>query len=125
MEDESGGGDGAAWFGDRVWIDAQIFHGLANFVFGDRNNVVDVSADVLEVDRADALGTESVRECAGDLFRRELNDFALTQAGLGVGSDFGFYADNSYFWISQFDGGGDAGDKASTADGGENCFHLG
>jgi hypothetical protein len=54
---------------------------------------------VLEVDRTDALGAESVGDGAGDLFGGELDDFALTQAGLGVGCEFGFNADDFDFGI--------------------------
>src|SRR5256885_304793 len=85
VKDESGGGDGAAGFGDCVGIGGEIFHGLADFVFGDGNDVVDEGADVLEVDGADALGAQAVGKGAGDLLGGELDDLALTQAGLGVG----------------------------------------
>src|SRR5690349_23162400 len=47
VEDESGGGDGAAGLGDCLGIGREIFHGLADFVFGDGNDVVDEGADVL------------------------------------------------------------------------------
>ncbi len=76
VEDESGGGDGAAGFGHGGGIGAQIFHGLADFVFGHGDDVVDVRADVLEVDGADALGAEPVGDCAGDLLGGELDDLA-------------------------------------------------
>src|SRR5579872_7336813 len=125
MEDESGGGDGTAGLGDGVPIGAQIFHGLSDFVFGDRDDIFHVSADVFEVDRADALGAEPIGERAGDLLGRELDDFALTKASLGVGGEFGFDTDDFDFGTGELDCGGDARYEASAADGGEDSFDVG
>ena len=103
---------------------ARYLHRLSDLVFRDGDDVVHVSADVFEVDGADALGAETVGEGTGDLFGRELDDLALAQAGLGVGGEFGFDADDFYFGIAELDGSGDAGDKASAADRGEDGFDV-
>ena len=90
---------------------------MADFIFRNRDDVVDVGADVLEVDGADALGSESVGDRARDLLSGELDDFALAQARLGVGGEFGLYTDDLHFRIRELDRGRNAGDQASTTDG--------
>jgi len=125
VEDESGGGDCAAGLGYGLRIGGHVFHGLTDFVFGYGDDVVDVGTDVLEVEGADALGAESVGERTRDLFGRELDDFALAQTRLRIGSEFGLDTDDLYFRIRQLDGGCYAGDEASAADGGENGFDVG
>jgi hypothetical protein len=85
VEDETGGCNCAARFSDGVGIGGQVFHGLTDFVFRDADDVINIGADVLEVDRADALGAQAVSHRAGDLLGGKLDDLALAQAGLGVG----------------------------------------
>lgn len=108
MEDEPGSGNGAAGFCDCLWIQAQILHGLSDLIFIDGDDVIDVSADMLEVDRANTLRAESIGEGAADLLGRELNDLSLTKAGLGVSSEFRFDTNDFDFGIRQLDGGCDA-----------------
>src|SRR5215469_15596154 len=55
VEEESGNRDSAARFGDRGGVMGQKLHGLANFVFRHRDDVVNVVANVIEVDGANAL----------------------------------------------------------------------
>ena len=124
VKDESGGRDCAARLGDRFRIRGEIFHCLVDFVFVDCDDVVDVSADVLEIDGADALRAEAVCDRAADPFGGELNDLSLPQAGSRVGSEFGFDTDDFHLGIRQLDGGGDAGDEASAADGSEDGFNF-
>jgi hypothetical protein len=64
VEDESGGCNRAAWFRDGVGIGGQVFHCLADFVLRDGDDFIDIGADMLEVDRADALGAKAVSERA-------------------------------------------------------------
>src|SRR5579859_1099770 len=124
-KEESGDGDRAAGFGNRLWILGQQFHGLSNFVFGNGNDVVDIGADMLEVDGADALRAEAVGERAGDLLSGELNDLSGAKAGVRVGGEFGFNADHFDLGICELDRRGDAADEGSATDGGEDGFDFG
>ena len=94
VEDETGGSDSSTGFGYGLRISAQVLRRRADFVFRDGDDVVDVSADVFEVDGADALRAESVGDGARDLLGGELDDLALAQTGLGVGGEFGFDSDH-------------------------------
>src|SRR5579863_4954924 len=62
MEDESGGSDCATGFGHCIRICAEVLHREADFIFGNGDDVVDISADVFEVKVADALRAEPVGE---------------------------------------------------------------
>ena len=66
------------------------FHGLADFVFGHGDDVVDKTLHVIEVDGADALGAQSVGDGACDLVSGVAHDFPGAQAGLCVGGEFWF-----------------------------------
>src|SRR5579863_1087753 len=125
MENKTGDGDRAARFGDRVAIGAQILHGLANFIFGDRDDVIHVGANVLEVDGADALSAKAIGDGAGDLFGRELDDLSRAQAGLGVGGELRLDANNFYFRIGELDRGGHAADEASATNWGKDGLNVG
>jgi hypothetical protein len=120
VEQESGNGDSATGLCDSVPILGQKFHGLANFVFAHGDDVVNVVADVIEVDRANALRAESVGQGARDLLGRKLNDLSGTQAGLGVGGEFGFDPDHFDLGIGKLDRGGHPGDEPSAADRGKD-----
>src|SRR4029077_18306593 len=84
-----------AGFGNGLRGGREQLHRLADFVFADSDDVVDILPDVFEVDGADALGAEAVGNGARHLFSRELNDFSGAQAGVGVSGEFGF--DTDYF----------------------------
>src|SRR5215472_1895779 len=107
LEEESRGRDCTTGFGYGLWISREILHCLANLVFGDRDDVVDIGTDVLEVDRTDALGAQPVSDRARNLLGGKLDDLAPAQAGLAVGGEFGFYSDYFDFGIGQLDGSGD------------------
>ena len=77
VKDETGGCNCAAWFSNGVRIGGQVFQRPSDFVFRDGDDVVNVGADVLEVDRADALSAKAVGERAGDLLGGKLDDLAL------------------------------------------------
>ena len=124
-EEESGDGDCAAGFGYGVGIGCEKFHRLVDFVFGHGDDVVDETLHVFEVDGADALGAESVGDGARDLVGGELDDFSGAQAGLSVGGEFGFDAEDVDFGLGQLDGRGHAADEASAADRGEDGFDFG
>src|SRR4051794_20528228 len=113
VKDESGCRNCATRLGYGFGILAQVLHRFADFFFRDRDDVVHIGTDVLEVDRPDALRAKTIGNRAADLLGGELNNLALAQAGLGVGREFGFDADDLYFRIAQFDGGSDTGDEAS------------
>src|SRR5579863_1394646 len=125
VKEESGGGDGAAGLGYGGGIGRQQFHRLADFVFGDGDDVVNIGADVLEVDLADTLGAQAVGDGARDLLGRELDDFSGVEAGLGVGGQFRLDADHVNFRICQLDRRGDAADQASAANGAKDGFDVG
>ena len=74
---------------------------------------------------ADALGAQAVGEGARDLLGGELDDFPDTQAGLGIGSEFGFDAEDIDFGPGELDSGCDAADQASAAAGREDGFDVG
>ena len=97
MEKKCGRGYGATRFGQRLRVRTQSAHGLADLVFGHAYDVIDISADVFEIDRADALGAKTVCECLRDLLRRGRDDAAGTQAGLRIGGKFGLDA-NTFTW---------------------------
>src|SRR5580704_2735899 len=59
-KEKSRGGDGAAGFSHCRGIGGQELCGLANLVFAHGNDAVDEAPYVLEVDRADALGSQAV-----------------------------------------------------------------
>src|SRR5579863_2223043 len=95
-----------------------------NFDFGDGDDVVDKALDVLEVDRAYALGAQSVSNGAGNLLGRKLNNLPRAQTGLGVGGHFGFDADHFHRRLGQLDSGSHSADQTSAADWRENGFDF-
>ena len=97
-EEKSRGSDGSAGFGDGFGIGGEQFQGSLDFVFADGDNGVNEALHVIEVDIADALGAQAVGDGLRNLFGRELDDFAGTQAGLGVGGELRFDTDYLYFW---------------------------
>ena len=85
MENESSDRDGAAGLGNRSGVSAQIFHRLADFIFGHGNDLVHITADMLEIDRANTLRSQAVGDGTQSFFRREFNNLARSQAGLRIG----------------------------------------
>ena len=84
VEDESCSSHCPTRFGCGLGICAQVLHRLADFIFCDGDDVVHVLANVLEVDRANALRAQSVRQgTCGTLAADGLN-LAGAQAGLGI-----------------------------------------
>ncbi len=124
MEEEAGGGDGAAGLGDGIGICGQQPHRLANFVFADGDDGVDETLHVLEIDVADALGAKTVGDSARNLFGGELDDLSGAQAGLRIGGEFGFDADHLNVGPGQFDCSGDAADQAAAADWRKDGFNF-
>src|SRR5215472_4927595 len=120
VEQESGNRDSATGFGDGFGVTGQKFRCLENFVFRHRDDVVNVAAHVIEVDGAHALRAQSVRQGAGDLLGGKLHDPSGTQAGLGIGGQFGFDPDDFDLRMTELDRGGNTGDEPSAADGGED-----
>ena len=123
-EEKSGGRDRSAGFGYGVGVCGQHFQGLLDLVFADRDDGVDKTLHVLEVDRADTLRAQSVGDGARHLFGGELNDLAGAQAGLGIGCEFGFDADHLGFRPGEFDRGSDAADQSSAANWSKDGFDF-
>jgi len=88
VKEKSCHGDCTAGFGHALRIHRQELHGLANLVFTDGDDVVDVFLDVLEVDRSHALCAQTIGDGPRHLLSRELNDCSRAQAGLCVRSQF-------------------------------------
>src|SRR5947209_4333495 len=99
VKEKSCRGHGTAGFGHSLPVLSKQLHRFTNLVLGHRDDVIDISADVLEVDWTNALRAKSVSERARNLLGRKLDDLAGTQAGLGVGSEFRLNADHSYLGI--------------------------
>jgi len=64
MEKKRGRGDGATRFGQRFRVRTQSPHGLADLVFRNADDVVDIGADVFEIDGADALRAKAVGQAS-------------------------------------------------------------
>ena len=64
VEQEAGHGHGSAGLGHGVGFALSRSHRLANLIFGHGDDLVHVAADVLEIDRADALRSQSVGDGA-------------------------------------------------------------
>src|SRR4030088_1662515 len=60
VEKKCGWSHGATGLGHSLRVPTQCAHGLANLVLGYGDDVVHIGADVLEIDRADALGAQTV-----------------------------------------------------------------
>ena len=59
----------SAGLGQCFGIARKALRGASDFVLGDGHDVIHVAANVLKIDRADALGPQPVRQSAGSLFR--------------------------------------------------------
>jgi len=130
VKQECGWSDGAAGLGYGFSGGGEQARGFANFILGHGDDVVDIGADVFEIDGADALSTKAVGECLGNFFGGEGNDVAGAQTGLGVACKFGFDADHLYLLLAgqgmaEFEGRSDAADQSSAADGDEHGFYGG
>ena len=64
-----------------------------------RNDLVDVLRNVLKVDLADGLRTQSVRQCAAHLFSWKFHDVARTETPLRIIRELRFDANNIDLWI--------------------------
>src|ERR1700693_2179533 len=117
MEEESGNGNGSAGLGYGRGIRRQQPDRFTNLALGHGDDVVDVAADVFEVDRADTLGSQPVGNRAHSFVSSELNDLSGAQAGLRIGGQFWLYTDYVHRKLGELDCGGDAADHASAADG--------
>src|ERR1700722_11922318 len=74
----------SAGLADDASIHGHTTHGATDLGFADRYDVVDVLADVLEVDGSDRLRAQTVSQCAGDTFGRQLDNLTFAETLLRV-----------------------------------------
>ena len=121
--------DGSAGLGECFWICAEPAHGFANLVFGDADDVVNISVDVFEVEGADALRSKTVGQRLRNLFGRERHHVSSPQAGPRIGSQFRLNPNYLHLVaglrVAEFDGGGNAADQSASTDGDEHGFNGG
>src|ERR1700730_2426868 len=79
--EERGYRHGSAGLSHCIRICCQEPYSFASLVFLDGDVVLDIAPDVLEGDRAEALGAESISNGARDLMGREVDDFSGAQTG--------------------------------------------
>ena len=75
---------GPARFGQDPGLEGQGPHCGADFILSHRDNVVDMGLDVRPGQRADLAHSQPIRDGLGGLLRRNRDDPAGPQAGLGI-----------------------------------------
>src|SRR5208282_3523468 len=129
MEKKRSRSDSSARFRHGFFVRTQSAHGLANFVFRHADDVIDISADMFEIDCSDALGAKTIGQRLRNLLGWKGHDVPGAQAGSRIGGKFGFdpnYLDPGVARLrwTELDGSRDAADESTTSHGDEHGFNM-
>src|SRR5277367_3094783 len=106
---------GSAGLTDDAGIHRHLPHGVTDLGFADRYDVIDVRADVLEVDGPDRLRAQTVGQCAGDAIGRQFDNLTFAETLLGVVGQLRLNADDLRLRPAQLDCRRDSTDQATAA----------